>query len=210
MPHVIAGAGDTIALGDNVATLRVTAVADVVPGEGIPLITEVRLPMRDLDQAWYEAATHFGTYPGHPPARDWNLESMGNTDLGEPLVAPFSGMVLTATNAGGSIGQVIQILGRTAGGALYVWAGWHLHSREVQPGQVVHVGDPVGSIGNAGGRYAGAHLHEQIARVGGYGIPGPTAWVTDARYVWQDPLVFYEAMGVDAALLRRVSEFDRE
>jgi hypothetical protein len=58
--------------------------------------TEFGLPMQNLEKAWYEAA-HRGPYNVHPErCEDWNLETLGNTDLGEPLVAPWSGVVIAA------------------------------------------------------------------------------------------------------------------
>ena len=134
---------------------------------------------------------------------------MGNTDLGEPLIAPWSGIVITATNIGGSVGRVIQLLGVTPAGEMVLWAGWHLHTVEVAQGQVVQVGELIGSIGNADGRYAGAHLHEQVAVVNGsYGIPSPATFATDTRYQWRDPLEFYVEHGVDPAIIEHVSLFD--
>lgn len=178
------------------------------PASGIPLATQFRLPMANLEKAWYEAA-HLGAYNYHPErCEDWNLETLGNTDLGEPLVAPFTGLVLAAANYGGGVGRVVQILGRMEDGTLVVWGGWHLHEISVRPGQIVQMGDAIGSIGNADGRYAGAHLHEQICIVNAAGIPGPTVFASDARYAWQQPDRFYLAHGVDAALIKRVTAMD--
>ncbi len=181
-----------------------------VPGilSPIPRATAFRLPMKHLEKPWYEAA-HLGPYNYHPDrCEDWNLETMGNTDLGEPLVAPFSGLVLAAANYGGGIGRVCQILGITPSGALIVWGGWHLHSLFVAAGLVVEIGDPIGSIGNADGRYAGAHLHEQICLVNLAGIPAPTTFASDNRYAWQQPSHFYLDHGVDPDLIRRVTLMD--
>jgi len=211
MSEIVVAQGDRIVVGaDRQAVLSVVSIADLQgPVGGIPLATGFRLPMQNVHLAWYEYARCHGSYAGHPPARDWNLETMGNTDLGEPLVAPWSGIVITATNIGGSVGRVIQLLGVTPAGEMVLWAGWHLHTIEVSPGQVVQVGELIGSIGNADGRYAGAHLHEQIAVVNGsYGIPSPATFTTDTRYQWRDPLEFYVEHGVDPALVEHASLFD--
>jgi len=169
-----------------------------------------RLPMADLDQPWYEATRVYGPYNFHPQrCEDWNLESGGNTDLGEGLVAPFSGVVLSAHDWGGGIGRVIQILGVTRAGEMIVWAGWHLQEMFVSPGEIVWKGGPpIGTIGNADGRYAGAHLHEQICVVNAWGIPGPRTFASDGRYDWRQPSRFYEEHGVEADLVRRVAERD--
>ena len=131
----------------------------------MPLATEFRLPLGNLGKAWYEATRRFGPYNEHPErCEDWNLESGGDTDLGEPLVAPFSGIVINARDWGGAWGKIVRILGRTPEGELVCWMGAHLDEIHVKPGDVVQVGDPVGTIGTADGRYA-AHLHEQVTNV---------------------------------------------
>jgi hypothetical protein len=211
MSDIAVQAGDLITIGASAAVLQVIQANGIQPGD-FPFAVEFRLPMQNLDKAWYEYAASQGSYAGHPPARDWNLESLGNTDLGEPLVAPWTGIVITAANIGGKVGRVVQLLGLTPEGEVLVWAGWHMEDVVVKVGQIVHVGSAIGTIGNAGGIYS-AHLHEQIARIGGkkyYGIPSPATFTTDTRYEWLDPLEFYPARGVDADLVRRVSRFDKE
>ena len=200
--------GDDIQLGDGQALLRVTALRNVVLTGGIPMIDQVRLPMANLDLPWYEYATLVGRYNYHPPCRDWNLETMGNTDLGEPLVAPFNGLVLSSYQWGGGIGRVVQIVGRTTDNLLVVWSGWHLHSMEVGTGDIVMMGQAIGSIGNADGRYSGAHLHEQICWVGSRGIPTPNTFGSDSRYSWMDTVEFYTIMGLGPDLLDRVTRKD--
>lgn len=186
------------------------SVAPVAPPTtvGIPPIERVMMPMKNIEKAWYEAA-HISPYNYHPQrCEDWNLETLGNTDLGEPLVAPFTGLVLAAANYGGGIGRVVQILGRQVDGVLVVWAGWHLHTLLCEPGQVVAAGQDIGSIGNADGRYAGAHLHEQIVCVNTWGIPGPTVFASDSRYAWQQPSQWYAAHGIPAEEIRRLTIMD--
>jgi len=181
----------------------------VLDGGSPPVAERFRLPMQNLEKAWYEATRVYGPYNYHPGrAEDWNLESGGNTDLGEPLVAPFGAIVLAAANYGGGVGEVVQLLGREQDGALIVWAGWHLQDIAVQVGHIVAVGDAIGTIGNADGRYAGAHLHEQICVVNAAGIPHPTTFASDNRYDWRQPSVFYAERGVDPVLIRRVTRRD--
>lgn len=165
--------------------------------------------MQNIEKRWYEATRRYGPYNYHPQrCEDWNLETGGNTDLGEPLVAPFSGIVLSAHDWGGGTGRVIQILGITPVGELVVWAGWHLHEVLTTAGEVVEVGQLIGSIGNADGRYAGAHLHEQICIINEWGAPLPTMFASDGRFSWQQPSRFYADRGVDIDLVRRCTEYD--
>lgn len=194
-----------IVSGDTLMLTRCQAPASA----GIPLASEFCLPILNLDQPWYEATRRYGRYNYHPErCEDWNLESGGNTDLGEPLVAPFAGLVLSAHEWGGGVGKVIQILGLTLSGSMVVWAGWHLHEMSVWVGQVVQMGQEIGSIGNANGRYAGAHLHEQICILDNTGVPMPTTFASDNRYNWQQPSAFYVAHGVGEDLMRRVTAYD--
>jgi len=180
-----------------------------IPFDGIPLATTFRLPMLNLDKAWYEATRRYGPYNYHPArCEDWNLETGGNTDLGEPLVSPFSGQVLSAWDWKGSVGRVVQLLGLTADGEMVMWAGWHLQTMEVAAGSIVRVGEPIGTVGNADGYYEGAHLHEQIMIVGALGMPHPALFAgSDWRYKWQQPSGFYLAHGVDPDLVRRCTEW---
>jgi len=174
----------------------------------LPLAVEFRLPMLNLHKAWYEATRKYGEYRHHPPAEDWNLETGANTDLGEPLVAPFSGLVISAHDWRGGTGRIVQILGLKPTSEMIVWSGWHLHTMRVDAGQVVVCGEEIGTIGNADGRYAGAHLHEQICVVNAWGIPKANAYVSDPRYDWRRPSDFYIEHGVDPELVRRVAALD--
>jgi len=107
-----------------------------------PWVTVVRLPMKNLEKPWYEATRVFGPYNGHPRyCEDWNLEAGGDSDLGEPLVAPWSGVVINAYEAGGAWGKIVRIMGLTPAGDMVTWMGAHLAEVWVRAGDVVMVGD---------------------------------------------------------------------
>lgn len=194
--------------GDRLG-VKVPATVTISPvleqGNGLPSAVEFRLPMANLDKAWYEATRRYGPYNEHPErCEDWNLESGGDSDLGEPLVAPFAGVVINARDWGGAWGKIVRILGHTPRGELVCWMGAHLDEVHVEPGDVVQVGDPVGTIGTADGRYA-AHLHEQIS-VGE--VPAPWTFGGDRRFDFRQPSEFYKEHGVDAELVRQKVEYD--
>ena len=190
-------------------TLATEPTPEPVGERGMVDIDRVVMPLKNIHKKWYEATRVYGRYNYHPErCEDWNLESGGNTDLGEPLVAPFPGLVISAAQYAGSVGRVVQILGRERTGKMVVWSGWHLHTITIAAGQYVEAGDDIGSIGNADGRYAGAHLHEQICVIGSAGIPGPTVFASDSRYNWQQPSVWYLSHGIDAALMDRLTRMD--
>jgi len=186
-------------------TLRV----DVSSGQPqFPIAREFRPAMANLDKAWYEATRRFGPYNYHPDrCEDWNLESGGDADLGEPLVAPMTALVIGAYDWGGRVGKIVQLLALSASGELIVWSGWHLQEITATVGNVVQVGDPIGTIGNAGGVYA-AHLHEQICIVNRWGIPAPNTFAADSRYDWRQPSRFYVEHGFPQAEMDRLTRYD--
>lgn len=213
---IIASAAAGIAALDDAPVLPPTA--------GIPPVTTVRLPMLNLHKAWYETTQRpgFSPYNVHPEfAEDYNLETGADSDLHEPLIAPFTGLVLSADQFSGARGRIVQILGvlsaldeRAAviapseSGAVYiVWAGWHLRTLDVETGDIVFTGNPIGTIGNAGGRYW-AHLHNTFLVLNDWGIPSPTTYPTNTRYDWQRPSVLFEQLGVSASTIVRVMAYD--
>jgi len=164
----------------------------------------VILPIVNTGKAWYTADAYYGAYDGHPArARDWNLESGGNTDLGEPIQAPCDGFVVYAANAGGAHGIVVSYVA-LVGGELINWHWKHLLRTNVRQWQRVSQGQLVGAIGNAGGQYS-AHLHEEIV-VGA--ITGPTHDWRDTSYNYVDPAAWYKQHGVDSALVDRMCRLD--
>lgn len=125
---------------------------------------------------------------------DWNGNGGGDTDLGDPVLAIADGLVLSAEDHGGGWGKVVRVVhdvGRP-GAPVHVESLYaHLDSIEVTAGAVVRRGHPIGTIGDAGGRYR-AHLHLEVRdRVGlplghGYGAAtrgylDPTAFILARR-----------------------------
>lgn len=159
----------------------------------------------NTQKAWYSADALYGPYDRHPErARDWNLEAGGNTDLGEPICAPFDGYVVYAANAGRAHGKVVVIAG-VVDGQLVSWHGKHLQRIATSPWAHVKPGDAIGTVGNAEGYYAGAHLHEEVC-VGA--ITGPTHDWRDTSYNYVDPAAWYKQHGVDSALVDRMCRLD--
>lgn len=193
--------GHAVLTQEEAAALGLFMAAET-PMAGVPLIRTVRPPMADLEKAWYEATRVFGPYNGHPQfCEDWNLEAGGDSDLGETLVAPFDGVVITAKEFGGGWGKIVRILGLLPDGNLVTWMGAHLDRVGVAVGEVVRVGEVIGTIGTANGKYA-AHLHEQIS-VGA--VPDEEAFGTDRRYKFVQPSKWYREHGVPKELVDRVT-----
>ena len=185
-----------------VAPLQAVSVPPVVPPPVTPL--EVVMAIVNTGKAWYSADSLFGPYDVHPQrARDWNLESMGNTDLGEPVQAPFEGDVVFASDAGGKHGKVVIVAG-IVGGELTCWHWKHADQITTRIWAHVKPGTRVCTVGTAGGQYA-AHGHEEFC-IGA--ITGPTQDWRDPAFEYVDPAEWYKAHGVDAALLDRLTRYD--
>ena len=114
---------------------------------------------------------------------DWNGEGGGNTDLGEAVGAIGNGEVVYARFASTGWGDVVIVRhvappggaferpdGGTVGEVFSLYA--HLDEILVQDGDAIAIGDLVGTVGTARGRYA-AHLHLEIGADPQASFPGP-------------------------------------
>lgn len=171
----------------------------------VPAGAKVIMPIVNTGKAWYSADAYFGPYDDHPArARDWNLEAGGNSDLGEPLQFPCDGTVVYAGNAGRGHGNVVSFV-TVLKGVLWNLHWKHLQRLDVKQWAQVKQGQLVGTVGNADGYYAGAHVHEEAVRGA---ITGPTQDWRDPAFEYVDPAEFYIAHGVDAALVDRMTQYD--
>lgn len=159
------------------------------PCRGIcPIADRFDFPVGPPDAVGYHDAQPFGERDHL--GEDWNGNGGGDSDLGDPVHAIAAGVVVSARDHGGGWGNVVRVvhdLGTTRVESLYA----HLHRIEVTVGQVVAVGESIGTIGTAGGKYP-AHLHLELRnRVGmplggGYGRNrsghlDPTAFIRATR-----------------------------
>lgn len=94
---------------------------------------------------------------------DWNANTGGNSDLGDPIFAIANGYVSEATDIQGGWGNIIRIIHCTdtstssCNESLYA----HCDSVLVSKGDWVKRGDQIGTIGDAHGQYY-AHLHFEL------------------------------------------------
>lgn len=120
---------------------------------------------------------------------DWNGVGGGDSDLGDPVYAVARGKVVEVADHGGGWGNVVRIVHHAGGRdveSLYA----HLDRVDVVAGAMVLRGQPIGTIGTAGGHYP-AHLHFELRRApglalgGGYGEPfgqlDPSAFIRAHR-----------------------------
>lgn len=97
---------------------------------------------------------------------DWNGVGGQDTDLGDPVHAIADGMVTFAADVGGGWGGIVIVQHRLPddrGGDDRLLQSFYAHLADihVRPGDILRVGDPLGTVGNAGGRYW-AHLHLEV------------------------------------------------
>ncbi len=96
---------------------------------------------------------------------DWNGSGGYNTDMGDPVYVIGNGLVTFTAKLGGGWGGVAIVQHRlrsTTDSDYYVQSFYgHLNTINVRPGQIVWLGQQLGTVGNAGGRYW-AHLHLEV------------------------------------------------
>ena len=120
---------------------------------------------------------------------DWNGNSGGDTDLGDPVHAIAVGVVSVASDHGGGWGNVVRVVhacGEVPGQeveSLYA----HLHTVEVHAGQRVGRGQRIGTIGTAAGQYR-AHLHLELRARRGMPLGGgysndPTGYLDPSAFI---------------------------
>ncbi len=126
-------------------------------------------PVGIPDAAGYYNAQGFGK--NNHLGDDWNANTGGNTDLGDPVFAVSNGYVKNAEDIRGGWGNVIRILHKLPNGEMVESLYAHCDTVLVKQGDWVKRGDPVGTIGTAHGIYY-AHLHFEMRSNTTMGIGG--------------------------------------
>ena len=136
---------------------------------------------------WYNAQD-FGE--NRHLGEDWNKTTGGDTDCGEQVYAIAAGEIVFAGDAGPGWGNVVIIEHRAEDGTTLQSLYGHLQSIERSTGSVERR-EPIGSIGNANGRYA-CHLHLELRwkDCPMWNEAGPG--YSDDRHGWIDPSEFIE------------------
>jgi murein DD-endopeptidase MepM/ murein hydrolase activator NlpD len=178
-------------LGVGVAITAVTSSTHGGPGPDRPPAAAEEcgpfdFPVGPPDASGYYDAQPFGT--NDHLGNDWNGNGGGDSDLGDPVHAIAAGVVSVASDHGGGWGNVVRVVhacGEAPGQeieSLYA----HLDTIAVRAGQHVGRGQPLGTIGTAGGQYR-AHLHLELRMRPGMPLGG--GYSTDtAGYL--DPSAF--------------------
>lgn len=134
----------------------------IIPDEFIA--NQFDYPVGKPDSEGYFNAQKFGK--NNHLGDDWNGLGGGNSDLGDPVYAIASGYVTFAQDYNPSWGNVIRMTHFLPDGEQVESLYAHCNEMFVTENEWVSVGDKIGTIGNAHGRYK-AHLHLELRdRVG--------------------------------------------
>lgn len=117
---------------------------------------EVVTQAKDKD-GWYNALdfgeeNHLG--------EDWNKNTGGNTDCGEPVYATANGIITYAGDAGPGWGNVVIVTHTLPNGSKVQSLYGHLQEILKTSGEVKKR-EQIGKVGNANGRYL-CHLHLEL------------------------------------------------
>lgn len=141
---------------------------------------------KDRDD-WYNAQ-NFGE--NRHLGEDWNMNTGGNTDCGQPVFAVAEGRIVYAQYAGEGWGNVVIIEHTSPDGGKIQSLYGHLQTLNKKEG-TVKKRELLGTVGNADGRYL-CHLHFEIR------IPECPFWnlpgngYGDDNKGWLDPSEFIE------------------
>jgi murein DD-endopeptidase MepM/ murein hydrolase activator NlpD len=119
--------------------------------------TEIATEAKDNKDEWYNAQD-FGA--NDHLGEDWNKNSGGNTDCGQPVFAAAAGTIVYAEDAGIGWGNVVIIEHNLPCGKKVQTLYGHLQKILKTSGEV-KLREQIGTIGNADGRYL-CHLHFEL------------------------------------------------
>ena len=143
----------------SVGVILIYAFQNEEPQGQIEIADHFDFPVGKPDAKGYYNAQSFGE--NNHLGDDWNANTGGNTDLGDPIYSIANGIVSQAYDAGGGWGNIIRVVhilpDESKVESLYA----HCDEIKVAKGDRVKIGDQIGTIGDAHGAYY-AHLHFEI------------------------------------------------
>ncbi|MEQ1763172.1 MAG: M23 family metallopeptidase [Pyrinomonadaceae bacterium] len=142
---------------------------------------------KDAKDAWFDALD-FGD--DNHLGEDWNKNSGGNTDCGEPVYAAANGVVTYARDAGPGWGNVLIVTHSLPDGTKVQTLYGHLKEILRIDGEV-KIRDKIGTIGNANGKYL-CHLHFELREASSPMWDKAGAGYSPDRSGWLDPSDFID------------------
>ena len=148
--------------------------------------TETVTEAKDKKDEWYNAQD-FGA--NNHLGEDWNKNSGGNTDCGEPVYAAGNGRIVYAENAGIGWGNVVIIEHNLPDGKKIQTLYGHLQTI-LKTGGEVKKREQIGTIGNADGKYF-CHLHFELReescpewnKAGAGYLAERTGWIDPSEFI---------------------------
>ncbi len=151
-------------------------------------------PVGKPDARGYYNAQKFGK--NNHLGDDWNANTGGNTDLGDPIYSIANGYVTHAFDHKGGWGKVIRVIHKMPDNRYFESLYAHCDSMLVSEKTFIKKGEKIGTIGTADGLYL-AHLHFELRnRInmplgGGYsnnteGYLDPTEFINKNRKVFDN------------------------
>jgi murein DD-endopeptidase MepM/ murein hydrolase activator NlpD len=144
-------------------------------------------PAKDAKDAWFNALdfedeNHLG--------EDWNRNSGGNTDCGEPVYSAANGVLTHAEDAGPGWGNVVIVTHTLPDRSKVQTLYGHLQNIIKTSGEV-RKREKIGTIGNANGKYL-CHLHFELREQSSpmWDTAGPG--YASERSGWLDPSDFID------------------
>lgn len=150
--------------------------------------TETITQAKDKKDDWYNAQD-FGA--NMHLGEDWNKNSGGNTDCGEPVFAAANGTIVYAENAGTGWGNVVIIEHNLPDGKKVQTLYGHLQKILKNSGEV-KMREQIGEVGNADGKYL-CHLHFELREENCPMWNQAGAGYSSENKGWLDPSDFIDA-----------------
>ncbi|MGQ0540387.1 MAG: M23 family metallopeptidase [Blastocatellia bacterium] len=141
---------------------------------------------KDADE-WYNALD-FGD--DNHLGEDWNKNTGGNTDCGEPVYSIANGVITYAADAGPGWGNVVIVTHTLADGTKVQSLYGHLQEITKTRGEIKKR-EQIGKVGNANGRYL-CHLHFEIREETCPSWDAVFVGYSPIRYGWLDPSDFID------------------
>jgi murein DD-endopeptidase MepM/ murein hydrolase activator NlpD len=142
---------------------------------------------KDSKDDWYNAQD-FGE--NNHLGEDWNKNSGGNSDCGEPVYAAANGSITYAKNAATGWGNVIIVEHRLKDGSSVQTLYGHLQSMTRKSGDVKKR-ERIGTVGSANGQYL-CHLHFELRDENCSHWNKPFNGYSPMRIGWLDPSAFID------------------
>lgn len=154
-----------------------------------PLSNKKKLTQaKDAKDDWYNALD-FGE--NNHLGEDWNKNSGGNTDCGEPVYAAANGEITYAADAGPGWGNVLIVTHSLPDGKQVQTLYGHLQEIVRKDGDVKKR-ELVGRVGNANGKYL-CHLHFELREENSPMWSQVGGGYSNDRKGWFDPSDFIDA-----------------